>query len=108
MSENGGRLREGENTTTEEEDLVTRITKKVKTKDGEDVADMVSMGRETQPITENVESQNEPREAENMMQDHMEVQQEAKLSYRDKLLNIDPAEEEHLIIKAMKDMTGMD
>lgn len=86
---------------TEEEDLVTRSTKKVKTKEGEKVSELVSMVLETREDA-NVKETTEPLQE----MEGLESQPKEKESYRDKLLNINREEENELILEAMKDISG--
>lgn len=88
MSEREHRPGEGENSSTEEEDLVVRSTKKVKTKDEEEQAEIVSMVLETQEgVGKDVNMDAVHVEGE-MMQSKEGGDNACKQSYRDKLLNI--------------------
>lgn len=94
------RTGESERSSTEEEDLVVRSTKKVKTKEGEVDMDTVSMVIETPMET--------PNDGKETSMDMKKEELQAKQSYRDMLLNVHPEEEEKLILEAMKDMAGVD
>lgn len=108
MSEEENQPGEGKNSSKEEDDLVTRSTKKVKTKEDDGQPELVSMVVET-PLDVNAGERMEAVLNDNAMDVLQKAEGEgAKLSYRDKLLNIDPAEEEEIILDALKEMGDMD
>lgn len=104
MSEQESIPGEGESSSTEENDLMVQSTKKVKTKDEEVHADMISMVVETPDLgngEENMVTDDGDREMQQPKKDGGNVERQ---SYRDKLMNINLDEEEELILEALKDM----
>lgn len=106
--ESSDRPGESERPSKEEEDLVTRSTKKVKTKEDEGIPEIVSMVMEIPNKADGSLNEKDGKSGGEHGPEEMEILSEAKQSYQDELLNINHAEEEEIILEAMKDVVGID